>query len=314
MRIVLSLAFIVATFGASAPIRAASVTALVEFGTCGFAACYGGSGEESFSASGSDDGGEPLQGTFWSGSGSVSVNRETGKIKGKQNINSGPNIAGMPTVRVTGTLQLVLQIVAPSGYVPNTPVPLDFEVGLDGAFQANNVNNDIDNVLNKFTASLEVVRQFSFATLTSTGYDYQWGATTSGDAFFHNHTNFVNPICDGCTSNILVPEPVDEFRNGFDNITLVQHLDNELIAGEFFVVTLDIHSFSSAKGGGGAGNWDNTASLGFRLPEGFNLADVQGNVVTGWDLRVVPLAPAWPLFASAVGALVAWQRRSVRRA
>lgn len=257
--------------------------------------------------------------------GKVLADVEDGVIKGEQDMRR-PFIRGDQS-EVTGRLSPLLTIEPKPGVPPGTiQIPLDLVV--TGQFEIPSfLFGPTGSARNTFDATLRMRNVSSNSgTLVSARYMYEWAAANSAsgvtESFSHTPTTFVTPFAPPGLFNASVT-PDDprnaEFRTGFKDIRL--HIDFPYSAGSGTLIELtsSIVSASGAFDGAAHGEWFNSAVLDLRLPDGYFVADENGNALAfNWDgidssaaAAAVPEPGTWLLFATGGTVLFAldWRRR-----
>ena len=257
--------------------------------------------------------------------GKVLADVKDGVIKGEQDIRRP--LARGDQSEVTGRLSPLITIEPKPGVPPGTiQVPLDLVVS--GQFEIPSfLFGPAGSARNTFDARLAMRNVSSnSSTLVSASYRYIWSAANGGsgvtESFSHTPTTFVTPFAAPGVFNASVTsdDPLDdEFRHGFNDIRL--HIDFPYSAGSGTLIELtsSIVSSSSAVDGAAHGEWFDSAVLDLRLPDGYFVADENGNALAfNWDgidssatAAAVPEPGTWLLLATGGTVLIAfdWRRR-----
>lgn len=208
-----------------------------------------------------------------------------------------------------------VKVIAPAGASPDASVLLDLRVTLNASFLVADFTAISAYAVNTFAAEFAPYYDGapSSAWRAQVVYDYYWRRDFVGDDFHHLGLTNLNPFgCGGCTAEVIVPHPLNEIRNGFHDITLRIALPVQPEA--LLVPYVRIKGESSIFAHSAVGNWMNTASVGYVLPQGYALATADGVLLDGWNLAPVPEPQQYGLFAAGLGLLALMARRRMRLA
>lgn len=217
--------------------------------------------------------------------GSGTVDLAAGTIKGKQSALglTVDTLKDAAQARVEAGINALVQVLGSPGVPAGTLVNLDLHALLNASFTTKDIFGPLSGATNDFVATFTIARP-GFAASTKIEYDYHWHRVELGENFHHFHN--VLAKCSTCTAEVVVQNPTDEFRAGFDNIDL--HAIAPVRVGELYRLSLDIVGKSQSFDNGADGDWSHTASLKFALPEGVTLFDTTTEqLLTQWDTRIV---------------------------
>ncbi len=243
--------------------------------------------------------------------GKVEIDVDAGRIRGFHSA-IGQSIEATTTIAQWTPL---VKVVAPAGAAPNDRVLLDLRVTLNASFLAGDLTPMNAYAVNTFTAELAPYYDGapSSAWRAQVLYDYYWRRDFVGDDFDHQGFANLNPFgCAGCIAEVIVPDPLNQIRNGFHDITLRVAL--AVMPETVLVPYLRIKGESSIFAHSAVGNWMETAQIGYLLPPGYALATADGTLLDAWNLAPVPEPRQFALFAAGLAmlALAARRRRLAR--
>lgn len=240
--------------------------------------------------------------------GRVDIDLAAGTLRG---INSVEQLVGLyAQTSTTAWAFPSVQAVALDPAAPPGPVLLDVRVALDGYFEVYVRTEMNTSAYHQFTATLGLHFPGVTATRAQATYAHDWQRTyTVDDARHQKSASAAN--CAGCFAEVILRDPQDEFRSGFNDITLRTTISLE--SGVLIVPDLFIRGRSIASSHGAHGDWSNAARFGYVLPAGHALATADGVLLDAWNLQPVPEPRTAALFARGLGVLAAgWRRRAAQ--
>lgn len=247
--------------------------------------------------------------------GSIDIDFAAGTIRGSQSalVFGDPSLSVSSEVR-GAFVSPVLQVVSLNGAQPGVSPYVGFYVTMSANFGADFNLGPQDWAYNTFNAQAGMRAVGSSVPFASAAYSYQWTRSLGIGGDDYSHSGGGSGGCANCFGELIVPnDGIHEYMTGFDGVTL--HFGrSDLEVGQLFQLDLLVSSLSNAIMQTASGDWSHTIDIGYTMPDGFGLAELNGPLLGAWKLNTVPLPAGLPLFGAALLTLARRAQRKARSA